>query len=114
MENNHSGAGKTGLNTFRFLLAPEGVIQNFCGFADRPKVRGIFVDYPDKGLKWLKGAAPKVLLAVVDSCCRRGGPRDVRITRAVTRVADGCCHQAFRFVASICVDHTAAGREIDS
>ena len=63
---------KTGLNTFRFLLAPEGVIQNFCGFADRPKVRGIFVDYPDKGLKWLKGAAPKVSLAVVDSVVVEG------------------------------------------
>lgn len=69
MEKSHSGAGKTGLNTFRFLLAPEGVIQNFCGFADRPKVRGIFVDYPDKGLK---GAAPKVLLAVVDSVVVEG------------------------------------------
>lgn len=72
MEKSHSGAGKTGLNTFRFLLAPEGVIQNFCGFADRPKVRGILVDYPDKGLEWLKGAAPKVLLAVVDSVVVEG------------------------------------------
>lgn len=71
------------------------------------------MDYPDKGLKWLKGAAPKVLLAVVDSVVAEGA-RDVRIIRAVTRVADGCCHQAFRFAVRICVDHTVAGREIDS
>lgn len=47
-------------------------------------------------------------------CCCRGGPRDVRIIRTVTRVADGCCDQAFRFAVRICVDHTVAGREIDS
>lgn len=37
----------------------------------------------------------------------------MRINRAAVRVADGCCHQAFRFAARVVDDHPAAGREID-